>query len=324
VGQTNTAYLVSLAKVLDPSRLVNQASGWNYFGVGDVLDAHNYPDPVCPASASQAVVCGEYGGIWLGISNHTWSPNPSDVPPTQAVTPVTSQFESLANELTNLIQNQGMSAAVYTEITDVEIELAGLRTFDRKVLKPDLHRMQVAITALTGQQTPPNTPPVLGPVANRTITAGQTLLVTNVATDADVPAQTLTWSLAAQPAGATIDATNGLVAWRPAIAQSPSTNLFSVVVTDNGSPPMSALQNFSVVVLRPVTPLFSSPAMAAGVFRSSVSGSVGPDYSVYATTDLSSGWQLLLFTNPTALPFQFTDPGVTNFQQRYFRVLLGP
>jgi autotransporter-associated beta strand protein len=324
VGQTNTAYLASLVKTLDPSRLVNQASGWTYFGVGDVLDAHNYPDPVCPASVSQAVVCGEYGGVWLGVSNHTWSPSSSDVSPTQAVMSVTSQFEALANELTNLVQTQGMSAAVYTEISDVEIELAGLRTFDRKLLKPDLHRMQVAITSLTGQQTQPNSPPALGPIPNATITAGQTLLVTNTATDADLPSQTLTWSLAAQPAGAAINTTNGVLAWRPAIAQSPSTNLFSVVVTDNGTPPMSAVQNFSVVVLRPATPIFSSPTMASGIFQSSVNGSVGPDYSVYATTHLSSGWQLLLFTNPIALPFQFIDRDVTNFQQRYYRVLLGP
>src|SRR5262249_18995019 len=123
IGQTNTAYLVSLVKTLDPSRLVNQASGWNYFGVGDVLDAHNYPDPVCPASTVQAMACGEFGGVWLGVTGHTLSPNSGDVSPAQASTSVTFQFETLANELPNLVQNQGMSAAVYTEISDVEIEL---------------------------------------------------------------------------------------------------------------------------------------------------------------------------------------------------------
>jgi hypothetical protein len=237
---------------------------------------------------------------------------------------VASQFEALANELPNLIQNQGMSAAVYTEISDVEIELAGLRTFDRKLLKPDLHRMQVAITSLTGVPIPTNKPPVLAAISDVTITAGQTLFVTNFATDSDSPAQTLTWRLATQPAGATISAASGLITWRPAISQSPSTNSFTVVVTDNGVPAMSATQNFSVVVLRPATPVFSSPAIASGTFRSSISGSVGPDYSVYATTNLTSGWQLLLTTNPAVMPFQFSDPNATNFQQRYYRVLLGP
>jgi len=324
VGQTNTAYLVSLIKTLDPSRLVNQASGWNYFGVGDVLDAHNYPDPVCPASTTQAMACGEFGGVWLGVSGHTWSPSSSDVSPSEASTSVASQFEALAAELPTLVQNQGMSAAVYTEISDVEIELAGLVTFDRKLLKPDLHRMQVAITSLTGVPISTNTPPVLSAVGNVTITAGQTLRITNSATDPDIPAQTLTWSLGVQPAGATISAANGLIMWRPAISQSPSTNLFTVAVTDNGVPSRGATQSFSVVVLRPATPVFSSPGIVSGTFQCAVSGSVGPDYSVYASTNLLNGWQLLLLTNPVVLPFQFTDPNATNFQQRYYRVLLGP
>ncbi len=324
VGQASTPYLVSTVKTLDPSRLVDQASGWTYFGVGDVIDAHNYPDPECPASTSQAMVCGEFGGVWLGVAEHTWSPATSDVNPTQAVATVTPQFQALANELPGLIQTNGMSAAVYTEISDVEIELAGLRTFDRQILKPDLQTMQTIITSLTDGPIPTNAPPVLTPIADTTITARQTLLVTNTANDADAAAQPLIWSLAAQPTGATINAMNGRLRWRPTISQSPSTNLFSVVVTDSGIPPMSATQNFSVVVLHPATPSFSSPAMAAGNFECSIGGSMGPDYSIYSTTNLLSGWQLLLQTNPAALPFSFTDPASSNFQQRFYRVQLGP
>jgi autotransporter-associated beta strand protein len=470
VGQTNTPYLVSLVKALDPSRLVDQASGWTYFGVGDVLDTHNYPAPECSTSASQAVACGEFGGVWIGIQNHTWSPSTSDVTPTQAVASVTSQFQSLAGELPGLIQNQGMSAAVYTEISDVEIEEAGLRTFDRKILKPDLAQMQATITATTlqpvlvptwtengngltaeyftgtnlvnrvfvrtdtnvdfnwngaspgnglagrqfsvrwsglvqprysegytfhlttadgcrlwvngqllidkwhddlntdaagsialtgGQQYPliieyydntnpadaifewdsasqsrqvvpqgvlfsSNVPPTLAAISNAVITAGQTLLLTNAATDSGGPAQTLTWTLAGSPAGASINATNGVLTWRPAIAQSPSTNLFTVVVTDNGTPPLSATQDFSVIVLRPARPVFSSPASTAGGFQTLISGSAGPDYSVYATTNLSGSWQLLQLTNPAALPFLFIDSTTSNLPQRYYRVLLGP
>jgi len=324
VGQANTSSLVSLVKNLDPSRLVNQASGWNHVGAGDILDDHNYPDPVCPVSANQAVACGEFGGVWLGILNHTWSPGPGEVTPAQATNSVTSQFEALANELPDLIQNHGLSAAVYTEISDVEIELAGLLTFDRKILKPDPHRMQMAITSLTGGPFPINAPPVLTPIADATITAGQTLLVTNTANDADVPPQTLTWSLAAQPLGTTINMTNGLLAWRPMISQSPSTNTFSVVVTDNGTPPLSATQSFSVFVMHPSAPVIASPTIAGGKFQCSISGSVGPDYSVYATTNLLGGWQLLSVTNPVALPFQFTDPALAGLSEHYYRVLLGP
>lgn len=630
VGQTNTPYLVSLVKSLDPSRLVNQASGWNYFGVGDVMDTHNYPDPLCGTSTSQAVACGEFGGVWIGVVNHTWSPGSGEVSPSQASVSVASQFESLANELPGLIQNQGMSASVYTEISDVEIELAGLRTYDRKVLKPDLHRMQTAITSpmaqysyttlvlasqatgqnwkytftsptanwfatnfddqawtnglgafgaggppaitvrttwntadiwlrrtfnpgsLTSQQRsnlvfnvfhdedcelyingvlaasasgyvsaygevamnaagqnaiianannvlavhchqtsggqgidasidsrvltvlpppifipnwlengtgltaeyfsgtnlaslafarvdtninfnwgnaspggglpnnqfsvrwtgkiqprytegytfhltaddgcrlwvdgqliidkwrddtnsdvagsialiggqqydvrveyfndaspadtmlewtsasqarevvpqgvlfPANTPPVLALASNAAITAGQTLVVTNSATDADVPAQGLAWSLAGPPVGASVNATNGLFTWRPTISQSPSINLFAVTVTDNGTPPLSATRNFSVTVLRPAAPTFLSPTFNGGNFQSLIGGNAGPEYFIYSTTNLSGSWQLLLDTNPVALPFLFTDPASVDFPQRYYRVLLGP
>lgn len=97
-----------------------------------------------------------------------------------------------------------------------------------------------------------------------------------------------------------------------------------MIVPDSGTPAMSATQNFSVIVLRPAKPVFSSPTIAAGKFQSAISGSTGPDYSVYATTNLEGGWQLLEVTNPVALPFLFTDPTLVDFQQRYCRMLLGP
>ncbi len=323
-GQASTSDLVSLVKTLDPSRLVNEASGWTHTGAGDISDAHNYPDPVCPVSADQAVACGEFGGVWLGITSHTWSPGPGEVAPAQATNSVASQFESLANQLPDLIQNHGLSAAVYTEISDVEIELAGLLTFDRRILKPDPIRMQKAITSLTGGPFPINLPPTLAPVADVMLTAGKTLLVTNSATDFDVPAQSLTWTLLTPPPGAAINSTNGLLSWRPLISQSPSTNVLSVVVSDSGTPALSATQSFSVFVLRPAAPVLSSPALVGTRFQCSIDGSAGPDYSVYTTTNLSSDWRVLLVTNPIALPFLFTDPDSAHSQQRFYRVRLGP
>jgi hypothetical protein len=326
-GQTNTPYLVSLVQSLDPSRLVNQASGWVWVGAGSVEDTHNYPDPECSTSSSQAVTCGEFGGVWLGVAGHTWSPSSSDAPLSQVATTVTPQIQSLFGEVPGLIQTNGMSGAVYTEISDVEIELAGLQTFDRKILKPSLRPMQTAITALTGAPLPANIlpTPVIAPVSNITITADETLLVTNTASSAAIPGQTLTWSFGlSHPASATINATNGLVSWRPTISQSPSTNLFTVVVTDSSVPPTQASQSFSVIVLQPSAPTFSSPSITDGIFQSTISGSVGPNYSIYATTNLLSSWQLLLVTNPVAMPFVFTDPNLSAFQQRFYRVQLGP
>lgn len=327
IGQTNTAYLVNLVQGLDPSRLVNQASGWNWVGAGSVADTHNYPDPECSTSATQAVACGEFGGVWLGIAGHTWSPSSTDVPDSQAAAIFDSQFQSLADEVPGLVQSNGMSAAVYTEISDVEIELAGLQTFDRKILKPDLSSIQQTITSITGAPLPTNIlpTPVLAPISNVAITAGQTLFVTNTANAASVPGQTLSWSLGASaPPGATINSSNGLITWRPALSQSPSTNVFTVFVTDDTVPAREAAQSFSVIVLQPFIPTFASPMLTNGVFQSVVNGSVGPDYYIYGSANLASGWQLLLVTNPTALPFVFTDSVSNNLTQYYYRVQIGP
>ncbi|MDB6108550.1 MAG: glycoside hydrolase family 2, partial [Pedosphaera sp.] len=131
-GQHDTAALVQEVKTLDPSRLVNQASGGDYFGVGDVLDSHSYPNPGYPTSASQAVANGEFGGVGLGITNHTWAPGWGYVAATNG-DDLAAQFEGFCGQLSGFVQNHGLSAAVYTEITDVETELNGLYTYDRKV-----------------------------------------------------------------------------------------------------------------------------------------------------------------------------------------------
>jgi len=143
-GQHDTTILVPEVKALDPSRLVNQASGGSYFSVGDIFDNHSYPDPGSPNSTTQANVDGEFGGIGLGITNHTWAPGWGYVAATNGDDQA-SKFEVFCSELSNLNQNNGLNAAVYTEITDVETELNGLYTYDRAVRKPDLRRMQAAI-----------------------------------------------------------------------------------------------------------------------------------------------------------------------------------
>ncbi len=137
-------------KALDPSRVVNQASGGSYFGVGDVLDVHAYPDPGYPTSTNQSLVCGEYGGVGLGITNHTWAAGWGYVAAADG-DDLAAKFENFSSQLSDFVQNHGLSAAVYTEITDVEVELNGMLTYDRKVLKPDLRRMQSASLAPLAQ-----------------------------------------------------------------------------------------------------------------------------------------------------------------------------
>ena len=150
-GQHDTAALVDSVKALDPSRVVNQASGGdNQFDVGDITDVHAYPDPNYAVSSTKAVVCGEYGGVGLGITNHTWAPGWGYIAAADG-NDLAAKFENFSVELSDFVQNHGLSAAVYTEITDVEIELNGVLTYDRKVLKPNLRRMQAAILAPLAQ-----------------------------------------------------------------------------------------------------------------------------------------------------------------------------
>ena len=165
-GQHDTAALVSEVKTLDPSRLVNQASGGNYFGVGDILDSHSYPNPSYPTSATQAVVNGEFGGVGLGITNHTWAAGWGYVGATDP-NDLAAQFESFCGQLSGFVQNHGLSAAVYTQITDVETELNGLHTYDRRVRKPDVRRIQAAVISAS-------TPSLINMVVPTSQTNGQT------------------------------------------------------------------------------------------------------------------------------------------------------
>jgi hypothetical protein len=168
-----------------------------------------------------------------------------------------------------------------------------------------------------------NTAPVLTAISNRTILAGATLLVTNTASDAEAPAQILTFGLASSPAGAAINSSNGIFSWRPLISQGGATYPLAVTVTDNGTPSLAATQNFSVTVNSPVQPGIASPKIISGKFQMNISGDVGPDYSVLGSSNLVN-WSILLTTNPPALPYQFIDVSSTNYPQRFYRVLLGP
>src|SRR5205823_4385611 len=94
-----------------------------------------------------------------------------------------------------------------------------------------------------------NSAPILGPIVNQTVNEGTGLIFSVSASDADVPANTLTYSLeAGAPAGASINPATGMFTWTPSETQGPSTNTISVRVTDNGSPSLSAAKSFTVVV----------------------------------------------------------------------------
>ena len=142
-GQFKTPEIVEWTKSYDPSRLVNPASGGNHYPVGDILDIHNYPDPeMYFYDASRANVLGEYGGIGRKIEGHTWVPEQGwGYVEYDTEEKVTDTYVEYANKLLNLIP-RGFSAAVYTQTTDCEVELNGLMTYDREVVKLNEERIR--------------------------------------------------------------------------------------------------------------------------------------------------------------------------------------
>ncbi|MHA1268986.1 MAG: glycoside hydrolase family 2 protein [Candidatus Helarchaeota archaeon] len=138
-GQFDTKNVVSYIKNLDPSRLVNNASGWFDKKIGDIHDIHKYPGPKCPKlEQSRAAVLGEFGGLGLKIQDHLWNIKKHNWSYKKSLDPSTllSKYTSLIHKLIPLI-NSGLCAAVYTQFSDIEGEINGLLTYDRKVIKID-------------------------------------------------------------------------------------------------------------------------------------------------------------------------------------------
>jgi hypothetical protein len=135
-GQYDTERLTQWVKKLDTSRLVNNASGWTDKKVGDVIDMHNYPGPGSPRpEESRAAVLGEFGGLGLGIEGHTWAKRTWGYQGMADSEMLTSQYVKLLRKAWVLSEEPGMSAAVYTQTTDVETECNGIMTYDRAIVK---------------------------------------------------------------------------------------------------------------------------------------------------------------------------------------------
>jgi hypothetical protein len=144
-GQYETARLTKWTKDYDPSRLADCASGWADRGVGDVHDIHVYPGPGAPkVEKVRAGVLGEFGGLGLGVDGHTWAKKNWSYSGTSSKAELTRRYERLLQQVYRLRDEAGLSAAVYTQITDVETEINGLLTYDREVEKVDLERAAAA------------------------------------------------------------------------------------------------------------------------------------------------------------------------------------
>ncbi len=135
-GQYDTERLTARVKMMDPSRLVNNASGWTDKKVGDVLDWHVYPGPASPLpQADRAAVLGEFGGLGLPIEGHLWQKENWGYQNFKNRKEYRDRYERLYDDIWALEKDPGLSAAVYTQITDVETEVNGLMTYDREIVK---------------------------------------------------------------------------------------------------------------------------------------------------------------------------------------------
>jgi len=149
-GQFQTEEISQWTKAYDPSRLVNAASGGNYYRVGDITDIHNYPEPKIKFyDPERTNVLGEYGGIGLAVKGHLWQKNKNwGYLRYNNSKDATDQYVNFANQLYKMVR-LGFSAAIYTQITDVEGEINGLMTYDRKIMKLDLKRVREVNLKLT-------------------------------------------------------------------------------------------------------------------------------------------------------------------------------
>jgi len=155
-GQYESKSISQWVKAIDPSRVVNANTGWLDMNVGEVYDIHTYEEvPLQPEQKKdRAIVIGEYGGVGWPIADHLWNPNMRNWG-YQTYQNKEDYLKALRKKVEALVpmkQKLGLSAAVYTQTTDVEGEVNGLMTYDRKFIKVDPATMREMNAPLTGNK----------------------------------------------------------------------------------------------------------------------------------------------------------------------------
>jgi beta-galactosidase/beta-glucuronidase len=135
-GQFETERITQLIADYDPTRLVNSASGWTDRGTGSVNDIHHYPDPIVqPSEEKRAIVLGEFGGLGLPVQGHTWEQKNWGYKNMEDSLQLLAKYQSYYTQIHKFVKENGLSATIYTQTTDVETETNGLMTYDRKINK---------------------------------------------------------------------------------------------------------------------------------------------------------------------------------------------
>jgi hypothetical protein len=160
-GEFDTAGIADLVRRTDPTRLIDISSGVNCCyslpdsGAGDMYDDHTYVGPGAPTvSDDRAIVDGEYGGLGLAEEGHLWPGDPTAYEMTGSRAQLTERYGEVSAELARITRENGLSAAIYTQTTDVENEVNGLLTYDRRILKPDASEVRAHNRAVIDAGTP--------------------------------------------------------------------------------------------------------------------------------------------------------------------------
>jgi hypothetical protein len=165
-----------------------------------------------------------------------------------------------------------------------------------------------------------NTAPVVSVPQAQTVWVGETMKVSASATDSDLPANVLTFSLVTPPAGAQIDAGSGLITWALA-CEHLGTNTITVRVLDNGTPPKETVASFQVVVkaTEPSAVKLAITRLPDGRIRLQFTGEAGVRYRVQASTNLTQ-WELLEELTGQAGPMEYVDEQAPIRHHRFLRV----
>ena len=159
-GQFKTPEVIEFTRQQDPTRLINPASGGNHYVCGDFLDLHDYSRPpvLYMNDKTRPVVLGEYGGLGRHVEGHRWVESDARTyvnykDNKELTDSYVEQGEAVLRLAKGITLDDGtpaaFSAAVYTQTTDVETEVNGMMTYDRKVMKMDESRIRAINDAIS-------------------------------------------------------------------------------------------------------------------------------------------------------------------------------
>ena len=150
-GQFDACAATAKLRALDPGRLVDEASGWYDQGGGDVDSRHNYFYPLRVKPSGRAVALSEYGGIAWPMPGHEPPGKTYGYGTAQDKADLTRRYKELQLKTVLPQLKNGLSALVYTQVSDVEDEVNGLFTYDRTALKPDASAVRSCNAALAAE-----------------------------------------------------------------------------------------------------------------------------------------------------------------------------